>query len=78
MKFNKFKKVSDDLNETQVTEKTLTDSLSESKFLCLKHKFQIFSLKINKDCLKTEKKVEKMQKFDNQVSSSSKLVGKFL
>ena len=66
------------MNKIQLTDKTLTDSSSESKFLFLKHKFQNFSLKINKDCLKTEKKVGKIQKFDNQISSSSKSVGKFL
>ena len=33
IKFTKFKKVTKDLNKTQVNEKALTDSQSEHKFL---------------------------------------------
>ena len=78
MKFVKFKKESMDLNKTQVTEKSLVNSPGKSKILCLTHKFYNFTTKLILECVKTEKKVGKIQKYDNQVSSSSKLVGKFL
>ena len=35
----KFKKEQNDLNKTQVTEKTLVINPSEFKYLCLTHKF---------------------------------------
>ena len=38
----KFKKEQNDLNKTQVTEKTLTDSSSVYKFLCLTPKYNNF------------------------------------
>ena len=74
----KLKKESFDLNKTQVTEKTLVKSPSQYKFICSKLKFYNFSIKLILECVKPEKKVRKIQKFDNQISSSSKSVGKFL
>ena len=77
-KIKTFKKEQNDLNKTQVTEKTLMDCSSVYKFLCLTPKFNQFSIKLISECVKTEKKVGNIQNFDNQVSSSSKFVGKFL
>ena len=77
-KIKKFKKEQNDLNKTQVTEKTLLNSPSESKFLCLKLKFYKLYIKIYfLEYSKSVNKVEKMQKFNDQVGSSSKSIGKF-
>ena len=67
-----------DLNKTHVTEKNLVKSPSGYKFLCSKNVFYNFSIKFILECVKTEKNVGKIQELDNQVSSSSKSIGKFL
>ena len=74
----KFNKQSMDLKKTQVTEKNLVKSPSGYKFLRSKYVFYNFSIKFILECVKTEKNVGKIQELDNQVSSSSKSVGKFL
>ena len=67
-----------DLNKTQVTEKSLVNSPGKSKTLCLTHKFYNFSIeKCFLECAKLEEKDEKIQKFSDQVSSSSNLISKF-
>ena len=67
IKFNKFKKESMYLNKTQVTEKTLVNNPSESKFLCLKHKLYNFSLEFIFKCVKQKKKMEKFRNLLNNL-----------